>query len=134
MVSLMVKGFAVNRSAYPCNAILGRYPVLTMGENMEKFRHIDGSEALIETEHVRIKFQHGHPAEVGVNGVRVEDVIDMIVEKLLDFQGRELACEENATALYHLDMAREALIVRRRKREQQGVMGTSKNHTSEITK
>lgn len=102
-----------------------------MGENMEKYRHIDGSEALLETEHVRIKLQHGLPSEVGVNGCRIEDVLDLLVNKLLDFQGRDLACEENATALYHLDLAREALIARRRKREQQGVLGTAKPHKND---
>jgi hypothetical protein len=101
-----------------------------MGENMEKFRHLDGSEAVIETEHIKITFQHGHPQEVGVNGARIEDVIDVLVEKLLNFQGRDLACEENATALYHLDLAREALMLRRRRREQQGLLGLTDRHTS----
>ncbi len=100
-----------------------------MGENMEKFRHLDGSEAVIETEFMRIQFQHGHPQEVGINGVRIEDVIDVLANKLLDFQGRDMACEENATALYHLDLAREALLLRRRRREQQGVLGTRDKHT-----
>lgn len=97
---------------------------------MEKFRHLDGSEALVETEFVRIVFQHGHPQEVGINGCRIEDVIDLLVTKLLDFQGRDLACEENATALYHLDMAREALVLRRRRRELQGLIGHQAKHAS----
>lgn len=102
-----------------------------MGENMEKFRHQDGSEALVSRPHIRIEFQHGNPAEVGNNGCRVEDVIDVLVDKLLDFQGRDMSCEENATALYHLEMAREALVLRRRRREQQGLLGTRKPHTSQ---
>jgi hypothetical protein len=102
-----------------------------MGENMEKFRHIDGSEAVIDTEYIKIVFQHGHPQEEGVNGCRVEDVLDLLTNKLLDFQGRELACEENATALYHLDLAREALLLRRRRREQQGVLGKTKKHVAD---
>ena len=102
-----------------------------MGENMEKFRHIDGSEAKINRQYIDIVFQHGHPQEVGVNGCRIEDVIDALVDKLLDFQGRDLACEENATALYHLDLAREALMLRRRRREQQGVVGSAQTHASE---
>lgn len=99
-----------------------------MGENMEKFRHMDGSEAVIDLPYIKITFQHGHPQEVGANGCRIEDVIDVLVQKLLDFQGRELACEENATALYHLDLAREALLLRRRRREQQGLLGRSETH------
>lgn len=101
-----------------------------MGENMEKFRHLDGSDALIESEFIRIVFQHGNPAEVGINGSRVEDVIDVLVQKLLDFQGRDLACEENASALYHLDMAREALLLRRRRRELQNLIGLQERHKS----
>mgnify|MGYP000928132585 CR=1 FL=1 len=101
-----------------------------MGENMEKFRHLDGSEAVVETEFIKIHFQHGSPMTEGVNGCRIEDVLDIIVDKLLNFQGRDLACEENATALYHLDLAREALLLRRRRRDQQGVIGTNELHES----
>lgn len=102
-----------------------------MSENMEKFRHMDGSDAIVETEYIRIQFQHGgNPEDVGANGCRIEDVIEVLQEKLLDFQGRELACEENATALYHLDLAREALMLRRRRREKQGVVGSRSRHNS----
>lgn len=102
-----------------------------MSENMEKFRHLDGNMAIVEKEHIRIVFQHGNPSEVGINGCRIEDVIDVLVEKLLDFQGRDLACEENATALYHLDLAREALLLRRRRRERQGLIGARSKHVEE---
>lgn len=102
-----------------------------MSENMEKFRHLDGNMALIENEFINITFQHGDPAEVGVNGCRLEDIIDVVVEKLLDFQGRDLACEENATALYHLDLAREALLLRRRRRENQGLIGKRSKHKAD---
>ncbi len=101
-----------------------------MGENMEKFRHLDGSEAVVETPYIKITFQHGAPDKVGMNGCRIEDVIEIISEKLLDFQGRDLTCDENAEALYHLDLAREALVLRRRRREMQGLLGSSKRHRS----
>lgn len=102
-----------------------------MSENMEKFRHIDGSEAVVETEYIKIHFQHGgNPEDVGENGCRIEDVIAVLQEKLLDFQGRELSCDENATALYHLDLAREALLLRRRRREKQGILGSRSKHKS----
>lgn len=101
-----------------------------MSENMEKFRSMDGSEALVARPFIQIVFQHGHPNEVGINGCRIEDVIDVAVDRLLDFQGRDLACEENAEALEHLYLAREALISRRRRREQQGVIWTQKPHQS----
>lgn len=98
---------------------------------MEKFRHLDGNMAVVDQEFVKITFQHGDPAETGVNGCRIEDVIDILVEKLLDFQGRDLTCEENATALYHLDLAREALLLRRRRRENQGLIGQRAKHQSQ---
>jgi hypothetical protein len=100
-----------------------------MSENMEKFRSLDGSEALVVRPFIQIVFQHGHPNEVGVNGCRIEDVIDVAVDRLLDFQGRTLACEENAEALEHLYLAREALLKRKRRREQQGVVNTQAAHS-----
>jgi hypothetical protein len=99
-----------------------------MSENMEGFRSMDGSDARIKTEFIDIVFQHGSPDEVGINGCRIEDVIDLLIKKLLDFQGRSLACEENAEALNHLELASEALVKRRRRREQQGVLGTRDQH------
>lgn len=101
-----------------------------MSENMEKFRSMDGSEALVVRPFIQIVFQHGHPNEIGVNGCRVEDVIDVAVDRLLDFQGRNLSCEENAEALEYLYQAREALLKRKRRREQQGVVNTQEPHRS----
>ena len=102
-----------------------------MSENMEKFRHMDGAEAVVDKEHITISFQHGNPADVGVNGCRIEDVIDALYDKIAEFQERELACEENATTLYHLDIARQALNLRRARREQQGVFGQRVRHKAE---
>src|SRR6185503_1425275 len=101
-----------------------------MSENMEKWRHIDGSDAVVENPYMRIVFQHGNPNEVGINGCRVEDLIEVVIQKLLDFQGRDLACEENHVALEHLVDAQEILLARRRRRESQGVIGTEKAHES----
>ena len=105
-----------------------------MSENMEKFRSLDGSEAVVIRPFIQIVFQHGHPNEVGVNGCRVEDVIDVAVDRLLDFQGRNLACDENSEALEYLYQAREALLRRKRRREQQGVINTQQPHQSEESK
>lgn len=101
-----------------------------MSVNMERWRHIDGSEAVIENEHFKIVFQRGNPKEEGINGCRVEDVLEALIQKLLDFQGRDLACKENQLALYHLTSAQEALVLRRRRREDQGVIGTGGVHLS----
>ena len=101
-----------------------------MSEPMDKFRSLDGSDAVIEKPFIRVTFQHGHPNEVGINGCRVEDLIDVAVERLLEFQGRDLRCEENAEALEHLHLAREAMVRRRLRRLEQGVLNTQRTHRS----
>ena len=92
-------------------------------------RHLDGSLATIDLPFVKITFQHGSPHEEGINGCRVEDVVDCLVDKLIDFQGRIMACPENDSAIYHLGLAREALAQRRKLRERQGVLGTLVPHS-----
>lgn len=101
-----------------------------MSENMERWRSIDGSDGFICRPYVHIVFQRGSVPEVGVNGCRLEDVIEVLQERLLDHQGRDLACEENASALFHLEAAREALLLRRRRRDEQGVLNTARPHRS----
>jgi len=95
---------------------------------MEAFRSIDGSDGIISKPYIQIQFERGSVGEIGVNGCRIEDVIEVVQNRLLDHQGRGLACDENAEALYHLEMAREALVVRRR--EEQGVLDSTKRHVS----
>jgi hypothetical protein len=108
-----------------------------MVEKSEKHVSLDGSDALAVRPFVQVIFQHGHPGEVGINGCRVEDVIDVAEDRLLDFQGRNLGCDENAEALEHLFQAREALLRRRRIREKQGVINSVQRHesaTGELTR
>lgn len=101
-----------------------------MGENMEPWRSLDGSDGVVSRPFISITFQRGAVPEVGINGCRIEDVIDIIQQRLLDHQGRGLGCEENAIALEHLELAREALELRRRRREAQGVLNTAAPHQS----
>ena len=101
-----------------------------MSENMEKFRSMDGSEGFVCKPFIHIIFQRGPVPEVGINGCRLEDVIEVIQERLLDHQAREYACEENAEALFHLEAAREALLTRLRRREAQGVLNKRAQHKS----
>lgn len=99
-----------------------------MSENMEAFRSMDGSEGFVTKPFIHIIFQRGSVEEFGINGCRIEDVIEALQERLLDHQGRSLSCEENATALFHLAEAREALLLRRKRREEQGVLNTKSKH------
>ena len=93
-------------------------------------RHMDGSLAVVDQPFVSLTFQHGPPHEEGINGCRIEDVIDVLTEKLWDFQARSMACPENDKAIYHLGLAKAALVSRRGAREQQGVLGTLAKHKS----
>lgn len=90
--------------------------------------HLDGSCAFVERDFVKILFQHGALQSEGKNGCKVEDVVDVLIDKLLDFQGRSMACEENDQAIYHLTQAKSILELRRARREQQGVIGTTVPH------
>lgn len=101
-----------------------------MSENMEAWRSMDGSDGFVCKPFIHIIFQRGPVHDHGINGCRIEDVIEVLQNRLLDHQGRELACEENAQALYHLDLAREALLLRHRRREDQGVLNQPERHVS----
>jgi hypothetical protein len=81
-----------------------------------------------QNEFISIRFQNGLPPEVGINGVRAEDVIDVLIAKLNLYQNGELACKENDQALESLTIARDALVRRRQRRQTQGVYHTLTPH------
>jgi hypothetical protein len=96
-----------------------------LAANMEAFRSMDGRRgSRVRKPYIAIDFQRGPRAEVGQNGCRIEDVIEVLQERLLDYQGRALACPENAAALGYLKSAREMLLTRKRTRNEQGVLHT----------
>lgn len=68
-------------------------------------------------------FQNGGIKEVGVNGITHEALIAVLLDRLTAFQAGPFACEENAEAMKHLILAREALHNRTRKRTERGVEG-----------
>lgn len=88
---------------------------------------------LLETEFIAVVFQKGFPSQVGINGCRIEDVIDLAVHRLELYQQGALACEENDTAIRHLRGATDALRERIRRRQEQGVLNTMSAHESHRT-
>lgn len=82
-----------------------------------------------KNEFISIRFQNGLPPEVGINGVRAEDVIDVLIAKLQHYQVGNLACAENEEALSSLRIARDALVRRRQRRQIQGVYNTLSPHS-----
>ena len=91
---------------------------------------MDGSPSLIEQEHVRIQFQFGPLKENGVNGVGIEDVIEILTKRLEGFQNGPFRCRENALAITKLEEARLWLDERTKKRQAQGVEGVNEAHKS----
>lgn len=79
-------------------------------------------------EYINIKFQEGPIRENGVNGCQIEDVIDVLVERLEGFQCGGYPCQENGRAITKLKEARLWLNERTRKRLEQGVEGKNIIH------
>ena len=87
-----------------------------------------GAGEVVEREFLRVVFQNGLPKDVGINGCRVEDVIQLALERLNEFQDGPLACPENDQALQGLVFAIRALETRRQRRQEQGVLNTMARH------
>lgn len=77
---------------------------------------------------IDIVFQEGTAKENGVNGAQIEDVIDVLIERLDGFQKGGFPCRENALAITKLEEARMWLNERTRKRKEQGVEGNHEKH------
>jgi hypothetical protein len=84
----------------------------------------------VEKRFISISFQHGPVGKRGQNGCRVEEVIEVIVDKLRDYQRGQLACVENDEAMDHMELAKLALLRRRKLRQDQGVFDTLAPHHS----
>lgn len=73
-----------------------------------------------------IKFQTGAVGEVGFNGLQIEDLIAICIDRLEGFQSGAFACRENGEAILHLNHAMVALNERTAARLARGVEGTHK--------
>lgn len=67
------------------------------------------------------------------DGTTNEEVIEVLIDRIT-FLNNALPCQENATALYHLNQALEVLNLRTKKRVTQKVEGTDSNHDTFIHK
>jgi hypothetical protein len=105
-----------------------RSPLVTSSSEIKT--SLDGSESIVCQPFAHILFQRGPVSTCGINGCRIEDVIEILQHRLEDHQQRSLACEENATALQYLGLARDALLTRRGRRIEQGVLNTRETHMS----
>lgn len=71
-----------------------------------------------------INFQKGPIAEVGINGVFMEDLLNIVANQLEQFQQSEYATRENAVALTKVQEALMWLKKRTEDRSIRGVLGT----------
>ena len=84
----------------------------------------------MERPFLTVVFQRGSVNDSGVNGCRIEDVIDALVDKLRDYQSSSLGCDENEETMDFLELAKLAQLRRRKLRQDQGVFNTQQPHES----
>ena len=80
-------------------------------------------ETGVDVTHVH--FQKGPIKENGVNGCHNEDLIAIVIDRLMDFQASPYHCRENGLAITKLEEALHWLRHRTNGRIQRGVEGTS---------
>ena len=73
----------------------------------------------------QIHFQIGPVQEAGPNGLFMEDLIIICIDRLRSFQAGDFKCRENALALTKLEEALHWLNHRTRDRQNRGVEGTN---------
>ncbi|MBE5093578.1 hypothetical protein [Bacillus thuringiensis] len=83
---------------------------------------------MTRSQYINVKFQEGPIQDNGVNGAQIEDVIDMLVERLQGLQQGDFPCYENGFAIVKLTEARMWLNDRTRKRQLQGLEGKYVEH------
>jgi hypothetical protein len=71
-----------------------------------------------------LHFQEGPIKEAGVNGVTMQDLLAIVVNRLESFQKSQFKCNDNATALLKVKDALLALNARTAARLEKGVEGT----------
>ena len=67
--------------------------------------------------------QNGPPQEAGINGCRVETMLE-VVRTIISGLNQKVSCQENQEVLAHLDQALEWLARRTADRKNRGVEGT----------
>ena len=74
-----------------------------------------------------IVFQNG-AMELGRNGATTEEVLDVLIEHISGFQKGPFACKENEDTLAGLQLAKDSVLARAKKRVDQGVKGREAAH------
>lgn len=99
-------------------------------EDIHKSLRVTMRAAPAFRKYINITFQNGPIEEVGINGAGIEDVIDLLIERLRGFNEGDMRCRENSLAVTALEEARNWLTLRTINRIQQGVEGYNRPHQS----
>ena len=73
--------------------------------------------------HIEIQLQSGPIKEVGINGVQIDDVVEL-VRNIIEGFNMDYPCRENSIVITKLDEALLWLLKRKMDREKRGVEGT----------
>lgn len=91
-----------------------------------KYRLIkNDTESIIKELILEVNFQNGPVKEHGLNGVFIEDLLEICKHRLECFQNGKFACDANKVALGAVKYALDALYGRTAERCARGVEGTS---------
>jgi len=85
----------------------------------------DDTATTKESPYALVKFQKGPVAENGVNGIFMEDLLQICRHRLQCFQAGDFACRENELALTKIEEALHWLDHRTKDRQARGVEGTT---------
>jgi len=98
--------------------------------NTEKQEAMDGSPAIVNDAagYIHIKFQCGPIQEYGVNGTSIENVLELLKNRLEGFQKGPFRCRTNALSITKIEEAIMWLEERTKQRVKQGVEGTNQSH------
>lgn len=78
-----------------------------------------------ELELAHLDFQEGPIQEKGINGIQNEQLLGIVIDRLIGFQSGDFACSENQVALESVLSALSTLQMRTAIRQARGVEGKS---------
>ncbi len=79
-------------------------------------------------QYIDIIFQDGPIPMVGQNGAFIEDVLELIRDRLAGFNEGAMRCRENSLAITHIEEAMNWCVRRRLNRLDEGVQGSYEPH------
>lgn len=130
---------------YPCGCMVGPYVPGTLipdycpthSINVPSIIGLDypncGTAGLDPKDHPCgwIKFQSGNPHPDNMNGTTIEEVVEILIHRLRQFNNGPLACRENSMAIQRFEEGINWLVRRERRRAKQGILGSNSETITE---